>query len=65
MLKEFQFNLTVDTTTGRSTAYLLELVESGQWRWVADTEFGPFDTTLDISTWLVRELIRRKAIAFR
>jgi len=62
MLREFQFNLTVDTASGRSTAYLLELLQTGEWSWVADDQFGPFDTTLDIVKWLTRKLCDRKAL---
>lgn len=71
MLREFQFNLTVESNDGSAVAYLLELISTpgtaggSQWSWVADTEFGPFDTSLDVSTWLCRELVRRKALHFR
>ena len=65
MLREFQFNLTVDTASGRSSCYLLELDDHSEWRWVADTEFGPFDTTLDVSTWLCRRLLTAKALHLR
>jgi hypothetical protein len=66
VLREFQFNLTVDTASGRSTAYLLECSSpDNAWQWIADQEFGPFDTTLDVSTWLVRKLVDRKALHFR
>lgn len=65
MLREFQFNLTVDTASGRSSAYLLELDNHSAWTWVADTEFGPFDTSLDVSTWLVRNLVKRGALHVR
>jgi hypothetical protein len=33
--------------------------------WVDDTEFGPFDTTLDVTTWLTRVLTRRKLRSLR
>lgn len=65
MLREFQFNLTVDVPSGRSTAYLLELVGEGQWTWVADAEFGPFETVWDVSHWLVKRLSERKALHLR
>ena len=65
MLREFQFSLTVDTTSGRATAYLLELGQDMAWQWVADQEFGPFDTSLDVSTWLCRSLVAQKALHLR
>jgi hypothetical protein len=70
-LREFQFNLTVDEGSGGIRTYLLELEEprhphnSAQWQWIADHEFGPFDTSLDVSTWLCRELVKRKALPAR
>jgi hypothetical protein len=65
VLREFQFNLTVEQASGRATAYLLEMMEGGQWQWIADAEFGPFETTLDVSNWLVRRLVDRKALHLR
>lgn len=65
MLREFQFNLTVEMASGRSSAYLLEMVEGGQWFWIADAEFGPFETAMDVSNWLVRRLVDHKALHFR
>lgn len=57
MLQEWQFHLTVDTTSGGATAYLLRIDDrTDQWQWIADTEFGPFDTTMDVTTWLLRQL---------
>jgi hypothetical protein len=59
MLVEWQFHLTGDTLTGGATAYLLKMdPDNDNWQWVADTEFGPFDTTQDITTWLHRQLIK-------
>jgi hypothetical protein len=57
MLIEYQFHLTSDSQTGGATAYLLRMDDQdSQWEWVADTDFGPFDTTTDITTWLLRQL---------
>jgi hypothetical protein len=65
VLREFQFNLTVDTASGRSTAYLLECTEFSQWQWLADTEFGPFETSLDICTWMTMRLRETRALSMR
>lgn len=62
MLREFQINLTVDSASGRSTAYLMECTEFHQWTWLADTEFGPFETTLDVANWICRALIAQRAL---
>jgi hypothetical protein len=56
VLREFQINLTVDTELGTVRGYILRLSEKQEWQWVADAEFGPNETTLDISTWLTRAL---------
>lgn len=57
MLTEFQFNLTTDSQTGGATCYLLRMDDNDtQWSWLADHEFGPFDTTADIMIWLTRQL---------
>ena len=57
MLIEFQFHLVSDSATGGATAYLLRLRDHDpQWQWVADVEFGPFDTTMDVTNWLLRQL---------
>lgn len=59
MLLEYQFHLTVEESSGNATAYLLKLADSDNaWQWVADTEFGPFDTTMDVVMWLQRELYK-------
>lgn len=57
-LTEYQVNITLDNRSGRATAFLLRLMESGQWTWVHDHDFGPFDTTLDICAWLTRAMAR-------
>jgi hypothetical protein len=65
VLRELQINLTIDTQTGVTRAYLLELTQDGQWTWVTDTEFGPNETTLDIVQWFTRALTRRKVSRLR
>lgn len=65
MLREFQFSLTTDTTSGRATGYLLRLDPSGEWSWVADMDFGPFDTGLDVCRWLTQRLCDQKAFTLR
>jgi len=54
MLSEWQVNLTSDRQTGQVLAYVLEDDGQGQWRWLADQAFGPFDTAQDITSWLLR-----------
>ena len=59
MLIEYQFHITTDSTTGGAVAYLLTMDDvDTQWRWIADVEFGPFDTTLDVTSWLLRQLTK-------
>lgn len=53
-LEEWQVNLTTDSRTGHATGFMLHLDDTGQWGWVDDRDFGPFDTSLDIATWITR-----------
>jgi hypothetical protein len=34
------------------TGYALKTTDSRQYKWLADTEFGPFDTWVDAVRWL-------------
>ena len=54
---EFQMSLSIDNKTGAATAYLLGAESDGRWSWLADAEFGPFDTVLDVTAWLVRKVV--------
>jgi hypothetical protein len=65
VFRDFQLNLTIDDGTGEATAYILQREDDAHWRWIADTVFGPFDTTLDVTRWLTRELVKAKAYARR
>lgn len=46
----------VDKHGNPSDAYVLVSENSGQYRWVADTEFGPFDSWIDLVGWLRRQV---------
>ncbi len=55
---ELRVNLTVERRTGDVSLVVIETDQDDQWRWVADHEFGPFDTTLDLAQWLTRTLAK-------
>ncbi len=65
MVREFSVNLTFDSTTGRGCGYICEVDQNGEYSWLSDTEFGPFDVTLDVSKWLCRTLDKAKALRMR
>lgn len=48
--------LTVERPSGLVLVAVFGDEEGGQMRWIADTELGPFDTTLDLVRWLTRIL---------
>jgi hypothetical protein len=39
------------------SAILLEETECGQYAWLADEEFGPFDTRWDVARWIAKRLV--------
>jgi hypothetical protein len=55
-IQEYQVHMTVERRSGQMCCYILRMEESGQWIWLGDEEFGPFDTTLDVCSWLTRKL---------
>lgn len=55
-LVEYAAHVTIDTRTGERVAYIIRDAGDGQWAWIADKEFGPFDTWFEIAMWLTRML---------
>jgi hypothetical protein len=54
--KDFHVAINVEEVTGLAIVTVTELDEDGQWSWVADCGFGPFDTAQDIVVWLTKAL---------
>lgn len=46
------------TAAGTATCRIVKVDEALDYVEVANEEFGPFDTTLDVCTWVVRRLVR-------
>lgn len=44
---------------------LYECTEAGQWGLITTERFGPFDTALEITSWLVRHLSPRLKLPLR
>lgn len=55
----FLVNVTQDTN-GQVNAYILHQAADGQWAWLADQEFGPFDTRGDVLMWLCRRMLAKE-----
>lgn len=64
-ITEYQVHITHDTQAGRVDAYILQADEVGQWEWLADHEFGPFDTLTDVLLWAVRRLAQVTRLTLR
>jgi hypothetical protein len=52
--KEWEAHMSV-AEDGQVLVCLYAVDPDGQLTWVGDQEFGPFDTALDVCTWLVRK----------
>ena len=63
-LMEWECRLSKDEA-GRVFAYLVEVEADGSIFWVADAEFGPFDTALDVTRWLVKAWAPRAKLPLR
>lgn len=44
---------------------LMEVSEAGEYRWLADESFGPFETATDVTGWIVRHLAPRWKLPLR
>jgi len=53
---EYRLVASVDKRGNPADAYVMSVTPGGQLRWVADTDFGPFDTWLDLMGWYRRVL---------
>lgn len=56
MQLEFTLLATVDKSGNPSDAVIMKVDDKGQFSWFADTDFGPFDTWLDLVHWWRRQL---------
>ena len=66
MITDYQIHLSVDSQTGAATAYMIKASGLNEnWSWLADTEFGPFDTSSDVGRWVGQRLALDKAFQLR
>lgn len=65
VLTEWTVTLQKDETSGAITAALYSIDWEGNYDLVATESFGPFDTALDICTWLTRHWAPRAKLLMR
>lgn len=52
----YKVNVECDRRGNPNTAYIAFQQDDGQLCWIADTEFGPFDTWIDLLHWVRRSM---------